>query len=134
MRPRPVRSKSISALYVIAGSISLGLGVLGMFLPLLPTTPLWLLAAACYARGSQRFHHWLIHHPMFGETIRRYQSGEGIPRKARNKTLIILWATLLFSAWWVQHKPWLWILLAAVGVGVTIYLMRLPLARVDEGS
>ena len=98
MRPRPVRSKSISALYVIAGSISLGLGVLGMFLPLLPTTPLWLLAAACYARGSQRFHHWLIHHPMFGETIRRYQSGEGIPRKARNKTLIILWATLLLSA------------------------------------
>ena len=90
MRPRPVRSKSISALYVIAGSISLGLGVLGMFLPLLPTTPLWLLAAACYARGSQRFHHWLIHHPMFGETIRRYQSGEGIPRRARNKTLIIL--------------------------------------------
>ncbi len=71
---------------------------------------------------------------MFGETIRRYQSGEGIPRRARNKTLIILWATLLFSAWWVQHKPWLWILLAAVGVGVTIYLMRLPLARVDEGS
>ena len=122
----------MSALFVVAGSLSLVLAVLGMFLPLLPTTPLLLLAAGCYARGSNKFHHWLIHHPWFGDTIRRYQAGEGIPRRARNKTLLILWVTLMVSAWVVRQKPWLWGVLAVVGMGVSTYLMRLPLARPDE--
>ena len=109
------------------GSLFVVLGFLGLFLPLLPTTPFLLLAAACYARGSERFHRWLMEHPWFGETIKRYQSGHGIPRKARNKTLMILWGTLVISAWFVRDRPWLHLILLAVGVGVTWYLMRMPL-------
>src|SRR6056300_1151458 len=107
------------------GSLFVVLGFLGLILPLLPTTPFLLLAAACYARGSERFHCWLMEHPWFGETIRRDQSGRGIPRKARNKTLLILWGTLLISAWFVRDRPWLHLILLTVGVGVTWYLMRL---------
>ena len=109
------------------GSLFVVLAFLGLFLPLLPTTPFLLLAAACYGRGSERCYRWLMEHPWFGETIRRYQSGHGIPRKARNKTLAILWGTLLISAWFVSDRSWLHLILLSVGVGVTWYLMRLPL-------
>ena len=109
------------------GSLFVVLAFLGLFLPLLPTTPFLLLAAACYGRGSERFYRRLMEHPWFGETIRRYQSGHGIPRKARNKTLAILWGTLLISAWFVSDRSWLHLILLSVGVGVTWYLMRLPL-------
>lgn len=109
------------------GSLFVVLAFLGLFLPLLPTTPFLLLAAACYGRGSERFYQWLMAHPWFGETIRRYQSGHGIPRKARNKTLVILWGTLFISGWFVRDRSWLYLILLSVGVGVTWYLMRLPL-------
>ena len=84
-------------LFIGLGSLFVGLGVMGMFLPLLPTTPFLLLAAACYARGSKRIHAWLLNHPWFGETIRRYQGGHGIPRKARNKTILLQATTFLIG-------------------------------------
>jgi uncharacterized membrane protein YbaN (DUF454 family) len=113
-------------LFIGLGSLFVGLGVMGMFLPLLPTTPFLLLAAACYARGSKRIHTWLLNHPWFGETIRRYQGGHGIPRKARNKTMI--------SAWFVQDRWWLLLILLAVGIGVSTYLLRLPLDEETAGA
>jgi uncharacterized membrane protein YbaN (DUF454 family) len=121
-------------LFIGLGSLFVGLGVMGMFLPLLPTTPFLLLAAACYARGSKRIHTWLLNHPWFGETIRRYQGGHGIPRKARNKTILILWSTLMISAWFVQDRWWLLLILLAVGIGVSTYLMRLPLDEETAGA
>ena len=121
-------------LFIGLGSLFVGLGVMGMFLPLLPTTPFLLLAAACYARGSKRIHTWLLNHPWFGENIRRYQGGLGIPRKARNKTILILWSTLMISAWFVQDRWWLLLILLAVGIGVSTYLMRLPLDEETAGA
>lgn len=116
-------------LFIGLGSIFVGLGFLGLFLPLLPTTPFLLLAAACYARGSDRFYQWLMQHRIFGEILRHYQSGQGIPRKARNRTILILWVTLGLSAWLVQDRVVLLGVLLAVGIGVTTYLMRLPLYK-----
>ena len=62
---------------ILVGSLSIGLAFLGIFLPLLPTTPFLLLAAACYLRSSDRFYHWLIYHKWFGNYIRNYREGRG---------------------------------------------------------
>lgn len=70
-------------LYLCAGWIALGLGVLGIPLPLLPTTPFLLLAAVCFARGSQKWHDWLVHHPQFGPPISAWQKERAIPRRVK---------------------------------------------------
>ncbi|PAV30594.1 hypothetical protein CIL05_05690 [Virgibacillus profundi] len=84
-------------LLIIAGSLSLGLGVLGIFLPLLPTTPLLLLAAACYVRSSEKLYHWLITNKYFGSYIENYRMGKGIPLKAKIVSVVVLWVSMLYT-------------------------------------
>ena len=116
-------------LYVVGGSLSLGLGVLGVFLPLLPTTPFLLLSAACYMRGSPRLHDWLLNHRVFGSYIRNYREGRGLPLLTKVFTLTLLWVTLTYSGLMVMSLWWVRVLLAAVGMGVTIHLLKLPTLR-----
>ncbi len=96
-----------------------------MFLPILPTTPFLLLAAACYARSSDRFLHWLLYNPMFGAYIRDYREGRGMPRSTKILTLTALWLTLGLSAAFATSVWWLRLVLAVVGVGVTVHLLLL---------
>lgn len=114
-------------LLVLAGWLCVGLGVAGMALPLLPTTPFLLLAAACFARSSPRFHAWLHENALFGDYLRRYRRGEGMPRVAKLMTLGLLWLSLSVSAWLLLPRyGWpLGAFLALVGVGVTIHLVRI---------
>ncbi len=107
------------------GWLSVTLGVLGIFLPLLPTTPFILLAAWCFARSSERFHQWLLNHQRLGPIVKAWQSGAGIPRKLRNRTLLVMWVSLSITALLVAN---VWVLpyLLLVGVGTTVYLMRRP--------
>lgn len=112
-------------LLLIAGVLSLVLGIIGAFLPLLPTVPLVLLAAYCFARSSERLHQWLVHHRYFGSIIASFQSGQGIPKKVKYRTITILWLSMAFSCW-VVAKLWLSLMLIAIGIGVSIYLLRLP--------
>jgi len=112
--------------------ISLGwlcvvLGVIGIFLPLLPTTPFILLAAWCFAKSSPRFHNWLLSHPTLGPIVHTWQSGEGIPRKVRNKILIVMWISMLVSML-IIGKWWSVALLAAIGACSTIYLIKQPIS------
>ena len=81
--------------YNIAGVLAVALGILGIFLPLLPTTPFLLLASACFARGSKRLHRWLLSHRVFGEYLRNFEEGRGIPRKAKIVATVLLWLSLL---------------------------------------
>jgi len=74
------------------------LAVLGLFLPVLPTTPFLLLAAVCYARSSERFYHWLMTNRWFGEYIRNYREGRGIPLKQKVLTISLLWVTIGYAA------------------------------------
>ncbi|RLA39588.1 MAG: DUF454 domain-containing protein [Gammaproteobacteria bacterium] len=107
------------------GSLSLVLGVVGIFLPLLPTTPFLLLAAGCFVRSSDRFYGWLISHPVLSKYILAYLDGSGIPRKAKYYTLLTMWLTMGVSAlivplWQVQ------VLLLCTAVMVSTYIWRLP--------
>ncbi|MEZ5525787.1 MAG: YbaN family protein [Pseudomonadales bacterium] len=112
-------------LLIIAGILSLVLGVIGAFVPLLPTVPLVLLAAFCFARSSDHLHQWLVRHRYFGPIIESFQAGKGIPRKVKYRAIFVLWLSMGFSAWVVGRLP-LQIMLFIIGLSVTIYLLRLP--------
>jgi hypothetical protein len=99
--------------------------MLGMFLPLLPTTPFLLLAAICYARSSERFYHWLMTNRWCGEYIRNYREGRGILLKQKVLTILLLWLTIGSTAWLAISQWWVrWILLG-IAVGVTIHLVKI---------
>ena len=113
-------------LYLVAGSIALALGVLGIFLPLLPTTPFVLLAAACYARGSPRFHGWLLAHRTFGPLIHEWQRHRAIPYRTKLAAISLMSATLGVSIVFFIDPLWLKLLLAAVGLALVIWMWRIP--------
>lgn len=117
------------AALIFAGTVCVGLGVLGMFLPLMPTTVFLLMAAYCYSKSSDRFHHWLLNNRFLGKYITSYKSGQGITIKQKVTTIAILWASIGFSIWFVADKFWLVLLLAAIGIAVTIHLLWIKTYR-----
>jgi hypothetical protein len=106
--------------------LSTGLAVLGIFLPLLPTVPLLLLAAACFARSSESFHRWLLEHRHLGPLLRPYLQRAGIPRRARLKAIAVIWVTIPASALFLVPQPWVRLIMIIVALAVTLYLLRLP--------
>jgi uncharacterized membrane protein YbaN (DUF454 family) len=103
------------------------LGAVGVFLPILPTTPFLLLSAACYLRSSERMHKWLLNNRWFGNYIRNYQEGKGIPLKTKVLAMIVLWGAILYSAFIVLDEILIaQIVLLAIALGVSIHLVRLP--------
>jgi len=118
-------------LYNIAGTVALLLGIVGLFLPLLPTTPFLLLASACYMRGSARMHQWLMNQRHLGPYLRSYQQGRGIPLRAKITALALMWTSLTVSMW-IIPLPWVRVLLLVTGVAVTVYLYRMRTLMPDE--
>lgn len=115
-------------LLTVIGSLAVILAVLGIFLPLLPTTPFLLLASACFLRSSERLHRWLRHNRLFGEYLRNIEDKRGIPLKGKVYTLILLWVSMSYSIYIV--KPlYLKALLVAIAVGVTIMILRMKTLR-----
>jgi|TARA_B110000902_G_scaffold12541_3_gene15120 uncharacterized membrane protein YbaN (DUF454 family) len=107
------------------GWISLSLGIIGAFLPLLPTTPFILLSAWCFARSSERFHSWLLANKYFGQMINDWENGRGLSRKIRARALILSWFSLCFSMF-VIYQWWGIVILGTVGILLTLYLYKLP--------
>ena len=118
--------KLVRAFFFVAGTVSLVLGAVGIVLPVLPTTPFLLLALACYLRSSERMTHWMLNNKYFGKYIRNYKEGKGIPLKTKLFALTILWATIVFSAFFIIPLLIVQIILFAVAAAVTIHLARLP--------
>ena len=117
-------------LLLAAGTVCLVLGAIGIILPILPTTPFLLLAAACYLRSSERMHKWLLDNRWFGEYIKNYQAGQGIPIKTKVIALTFLWATILYSMFFVVDEiAVVQVVLFAVAVGVTVHLVKVPTYR-----
>ncbi|VXC57300.1 YbaN family protein [Massilia sp. 9I] len=122
-------------LYNVAGVLALLLGILGIFLPLLPTTPFLLLASWCFARGSDRLHRWLLGHRVFGEYLRNFEAGRGIPLKAKIVATAMLWISLLLAMRRVYETQGILLvaLLFLVGAGVSLYMWRfLPTLRLER--
>ena len=117
------------ALYILMGSISLGLGFLGLFLPVLPTTPFLLLTAWLFAKSSPRLYHWLITNKYFGKYIRRYREGLGIPLKTKIVAVSSLWLTILSSAYFFVTATILKILLLVIASIVTYHILSRPTFR-----
>jgi uncharacterized membrane protein YbaN (DUF454 family) len=128
-----VRSRPIRVLLVIAGTLSLALGIIGIFLPLLPTTPFLLLASACYVRGSERLHRWLLAQGKLGAAIRRYEEGQGIPLRGKVLAMLMMWPSIAFGAWKVE-SPILKALMVAIALGVTVWIWRLPTWRAPRAD
>lgn len=113
-------------IWLMTGFFSLGLGVAGVFLPVLPTTPLVLLSAWCFSKSSDRYYQWLLNHRWFGDIIRRWEEEKRITAEVRNRAIPILWITLAFSMYFAPFYP-LKLFLAVVGVvgtGMLIWLSR----------
>ena len=116
----------MKALLIACGTLCVALGVIGIFLPLMPTTVFLLLAAACYARSSERFHRRLVEHPWLGSYI---QQRHGMTRRQKIVTVTLLWITLAATMFWTVEALWLHLLLIAIGAGVTLHVARLPVFR-----
>ena len=106
------------------GVISIGLGVIGVFVPLLPTTPFLLLSAACFVRSSEKLYTWLIHHKWFGDYIRHYREHHAIPLRAKIVTLALLWSAIGYTAFGIVTAWWVRALLGVIAVGVTVHILR----------
>ncbi|MBN2394763.1 MAG: YbaN family protein [Anaerolineae bacterium] len=112
-------------LLVVAGILAVGLAVVGIFVPVLPTTPFLLLAAACFMRSSGRLYNWLIHHKWFGEYIRHYREYRAITLQEKALTLVALWVGIGVTAVFAVTLWWVRALLAAVAVGVTLHITHI---------
>jgi uncharacterized membrane protein YbaN (DUF454 family) len=120
---RTSRNRLVRYLLQGVGWLSVVLGVIGIFLPVLPTTPFLLLAAACFARSSPRFYHWLVDHPRLGPWIRGYLDGDGIPLKGKVYAIGLMWVSIGFSCWLV---PMIWArgLMVVSAVLVSVFILR----------
>ena len=125
--------KIIRALWLSVGLVCVVLGAIGMVLPILPTTPFLLAAAACFCKSSTKMYDWLLSNKWFGEYIRNYREGRGLSMRTKITALTVMWATIGISTVFLLNRllpPQLilpmQIVMIAVAVGVSIHILRLP--------
>ncbi|RRV07960.1 DUF454 domain-containing protein [Pseudomonas sp. v388] len=121
--PRTSRHRSVRYILLGIGWLSVALGVIGIFLPILPTTPFLLLAAACFARSSPRFYNWLVNNKRLGPWIGDYLQGNGMPVKAKVYAIGLMWASISLSCYLVPIA-WARALMLICAVLVTLYILR----------
>lgn len=112
-------------LLISIGAVSLVLGLIGIVVPLLPTTPFLLLSAVCFANSSPRLHAWLIDHPQFGPPIKAWQQHHAIARPAKVLGSVSM-GVMLLAGWWFGLPPWILGVQAAALAGVSLFLWTRP--------
>ena len=110
-------------LLFISGFIAFGLGVVGIFLPILPTTPFLLLAAFLFGKSSPKWHQKLITHPKLGAYILNFQQYKAIPISVKISSIVLLWITIAFSALFATQLLWLRLLLFTIAIGVSLHIL-----------
>ncbi len=122
--PRPLAPAWLRLTWLAAGALSLATGIVGIFLPLLPTTPFVLLAAFCFARGNPRWEAWLLAHVRFGPMVRNWRARHAIPLRAKQLAWTMMAVGSTWS-WWLLPMPWCW-LPALCCLAVAWWMVRLP--------
>ena len=117
------------ALLVAAGLLALGLGLIGVVLPGLPTTPFVVLAAACFARASPRLHCWLTQHRFLGPMVRDWEAHRSLPLRVKWIAISMMGAMVLLSAWQLGGRPWLQGTVLALGLVGAWVVWRIPTRR-----
>jgi len=118
-------SRSLNLLLNTAGIILVGVGIVGIFVPILPTTPFLLLAAACFIRSSDRLYKWLLSNRIFGEYLKNYMEKKGIPIGVKIFTILFLWTTILISVILFINNIWIDGLMIIIALGVTLHLIMI---------
>ena len=121
-------------LLLAVGCLAVAAGVVGIFLPLLPTVPFLLLAAACFSRSSERFHSWLVEHDQLGPLVRCYLDNGCIPSRAKWLSIGMILVSVAATFFFFSLPLWLKILLAAIATAVIVYLIRLPVGTSHSGT
>ena len=116
-------------LLIILGSISLALGVIGIFLPVLPTTPFLLLSATLYVRSSEKLYQWLINQKYLGTYIRNFREHHAIPLRAKILSISMIWITLTYCAIAISNIIWIKLIFIALAIGVTIHILSYKTLR-----
>ena len=122
----PHGSRWVRALLLVCGSVALALGVAGIFLPVLPTTPFILLAASCYAKGSPRFHGWLLRHRLFGPLVKDWQTHRSIPLRIKWLAIGSMAVSTCGSVFLLQGRPWLQAVVVGLVLCGVFWLSRIP--------
>jgi uncharacterized membrane protein YbaN (DUF454 family) len=122
-------SKFRKYLFISLGILATGLGIIGVFIPVLPTTPFLLLAAILFSNSSEKFLHWLLNNKLCGGYIRNYREGKGMLLKQKIFTIALLWLTIGSSAIFFVDTLWVRIVMGLVAVGVTTHLVRVKTYR-----
>jgi len=121
-------------LLIACGTVCVALGVIGIFLPIMPTTVFLLMAAACYARSSERFYQRLLNQRFLGSYIRNHREGRGMKRRDKTVTLVLLWigigATIIFSV----NALWGRLVLLGIATAVTVHVAKIPAFRPDPAA
>ena len=119
------RRRLMRLIWIASGFLSLGAGIIGIVLPLVPTTPFLLLAAYCFAQGSQRLHDWLVHHPRFGPPIRDWHKYRAISRRGKVLAMVAIGAVLLVSVL-LDVSTWIIVIQATVLSVVSLFILTRP--------
>ena len=120
--------------YIGLGTILTIIGIIGIFIPILPTTPFLLLAAYLFSISSERFLHWLLTNKLCGSYIDNYRSGRGLPIKQKILTVVLLWLTIGFSAFVFIDKLWVQVLLLLIALAVTLHLIMIKTYRPETNG
>jgi uncharacterized membrane protein YbaN (DUF454 family) len=121
----PPRSRALRAVLLMLGSMFFLVGLVGVAVPVLPTTPFLILAAVCYARSSVRCYRWLVTNRVFGRYLDDYLQGRGVSWRVKAAALVFLWAVISVSAMVFVNMLWLRVLLLVIALGVTVHVLML---------
>jgi uncharacterized protein len=124
--PREHGSPVVRAVFFVIGVAAFVAGVLGVFLPLLPATPFFILAAGCFARAYRPFHEWMLAHKMIGPMLREWHQHRSIPYRTKMVAIVTMLLSFGSSIYFVVKAPWLQALLAVFATGLAIWMYRIP--------
>tara|TARA_B100000519_G_scaffold198529_1_gene208104 strand:- start:22 stop:423 length:402 start_codon:yes stop_codon:yes gene_type:complete len=124
---KPKKNKLIRILWILLGSLFVGIGYLGIFVPGLPTTIFLILAAGCYIRSSEKLYNWLINNKIFGKYIKDYYEGKGMPLKSKILAFSMIIIFCSFAIFFVIELIWVQLIVGLAGIiGISYIILRVP--------